>query len=242
MKKLMFAALLSAFCVPQAAQAEIIAGWDFFNAEDATTTAQFLAPGIDAEITGHNMTRFSSGRGSSIDGTFGAIAGPPNASTVGDGVGVSLAAANGDSESVSFTVTNNTLEDLSFETFQLDAIGFRSNGARTLTLFLGDIATGTALNTPFLVNTISSTAADLNGGSTLHEEVSLDISSLANLAVGGTYAFELALTGGTPGSSGNDSNIDNIAFTASPAAVIPEPGSLALLSIAGVCGMIRRRR
>lgn len=237
MKKLFFIAAAAVMALPQAANADIVAGWDFFNGGGTTTTAQFQATGISAEVTGHNMTRFSTGRGSSTDGTFGSLAGA-SASTTGTGAGVSLAAANGDSESVAFSLTNNTGLGLVFETFEFDAIKFRSNGADNFELFLGDIATGTSIGTG-VVTTQTNAAADLNGGSELHEELSIDLSSLAALADGASYTFELAFTGGVPGSGGNDLNLDNIGISAS---AVPEPSSMAVLGLAGLAIFTRRRK
>jgi hypothetical protein len=245
MKKFFLIAAAAAMVLPQTASADIVAGWDFFNQgeasatnSDTTTTAQFQATGIAAEVTRHNMTRFASGRGSSTDGTFGAIAGPPTASTVGTGVGVSLAAVNGNSGSIAFGITNNTGADLLFTSFDFDAILFRGNGAAGFELFLGDIATGTSIGSG-TVPARSNSNADLTGGSDLHEEISVDLSAIDAFVDGQTLNFELSFTGGVPNSGGNDLNLDNIAFSAS---AVPEPSSMAVLGLAGLAIFTRRRK
>jgi len=232
---------LLALAVPTTANAaNIVAGWDSWGNGSDPVAASFTDDvSASAAVGGGQTLTFSDGRGGSSDGTYGALAGPPSASTTVGVDGVALAFANGNSGFADITLTNNGSLGLDMSEFVFDTYARRPNAARTYEL---SIAAGGGLSEGVVFTSASQAVTHTSGSlsTTVHDEIGIDLSSLADatLGVGESVTFELNFTGGSVGSGGHDLYIDNLAVTANP---VPEPTSLALLSLGSLL-VARRRR
>ena len=237
--------------VPQAASADILAGWyDFnsgitgdptFNLED--TVVPLTGPGVVPDILATDVgaeawpgTKCRT-RGGSTDDTFGTLAGAAhNTGKVirgrgGDGT-------DGGSDTLTFAITNNLTG------FNLALTGFHFD-------FGGCVDTTdpiTEVNVKYNSNTINHiTGMPSTKTNSAYDYPDHDTTGLSlTLAPGATGTFTIVAL---DGSTGADQHYDNIAIVGSAveileAATIPEPMTMLAvgMGISGLGGYIRKRR
>lgn len=226
-KAYLAAILLGSLC-PLTLSGQIIAGWDNFSgsgADDLPVDAPILANGVTASFltTGEGRNWIAAdARGSSSDGTWGNLVGPPAADNTVGGSGdrnlnleLSNAAPGG---TITITLNNNSGVDIPLNAFHMDALAFRPKAARTYAL---DVLAGSAI-TVGNVYTSGEQEIKSQGGLPPNNDQGVDIdhdltfmpdSLLEN---GGTVKFLLTFSGGAgDGSGGHDLWIDNIAISSS---------------------------
>ncbi len=240
MKKQIFMLFAAAamFAIPQAAQADLLVGFESWTGPNPNTGPGAVNAATSTEVgfSGDSTTVTTGwGRGaagSHDDGTFGTLAGAETAVAFNRG----LTLNNGANGSYDFSITNGSADDYALEFFHFDTGTFRPNAAHEWTVLVqsGDLT----------AQSIQSGRADnITGGVTDWYDYDIDLSGLTGgnvLAAGQTVTFRLDLAGGT-GASGHHQYVDNIAISGSIVAV-PEPTSLAIFGLAGLGLMVRRRK
>lgn len=259
MKKLLLMALFAALAMPQGVQADIlIAGIDDWDSTTAPTVGN-VAAGFTATATASASTGSWSiadtgadlGRGSSDDTTWGTFDGNGTAASSVSNVGTAnITVTNGrPSAEVTLVLTNNGVDDYDLNAFHLDALAFRPNAPRTYTLNVlsGDITNGVVFASGVPANDNSTNAITHLGGGLAghdqHDDLDISLAGLADntLAVGESATIQIAFSAGTGSGGGHHLFVDNVAVSGDIAVTIPEPSSLALLGLAGM-GLIARRR
>lgn len=226
--------------------AQIVAGWDNFagsGADDFPVDAPVLAAGVTASFvtTGEGRTWIAAdARGSSSDGTWGTLVGPPAADTTVGGSGdpnlnleLSNAATGG---TIAITINNSSGADIALDAFHMDALAFRPKAARTYTL---DVQPGGAI-TAGNVYTSGDQEIKSQGGLPPDNDQGMDIDhdltflADSTLEDGGTVEFLLTFSGGAgDNSGGHDLWIDNLAVSQSSAGadqlaiILAPPGAVA---------------
>lgn len=233
MKKLIFLTLFAALAMPQAVQADLLAGWDTFtNPDNGTvnsanaTLAGFSGGAVtDTNVWGQTTT------GGLAGNTYGSLATPLA------GAGSHLSLNNAATGSVDFTITNSSGSDYDLDFFHFDAGTTRPGAADawTLSVVSGAITTGDIAN-----------GANPNSGSgtALWTDYDIALGGLADntLEAGQSVVFRLDFAqDSSQGPSGHHQYSDNFALTGTVAA-IPEPSSLAILGLAGFGMLVRRRK
>ena len=214
------------------AKAELVVAWDQIRNSNGTDPSNYVVQdGIDVII---NRTGAGVNANGSTDGTIGNITpdAPATVSTATATTSESYRWVNGGNASFDFVITDTSGTSRDLGTFHFDAGATRPNAASDWELFQVDGATATSISTG-AVGVTSGT------GVPAYESFDIPLGSVA-LAANDSVTFRLAFTGGTAGSSGHHGHLDNVGISA--AVAIPEPSSLALLGVAGVCGMVRRRK
>jgi len=204
---------------------QVIAGWDAWDnntAPSATVTATDVtafatASGSDGNWNG--VEQGDSGRGASVDTTWGSFLGPPIASAaVSPFANFALTNGKPDGE-LTFTITNNGVEDINLDKFHFDAIAFRPNAARTYALNVlagSDITVGNVFTSE--TDAITHLAGNLSADRNQHDEIDLDLTGLADstLAAGETAIIQLAFSDGEGSGGGHHLFLDNVAVSAVP--------------------------
>jgi hypothetical protein len=213
MRRFFILALLAAFAIPQAAQAQsanIIAGFE-------TWASSGGLPGA-ASFTGTGTGTYTSSNGSissqaaNTDGTFGSSTlATADATTESNGDGSRL--TNGADHTYTFTFTDTSGTDTDLDSFHFDLGTFRPNSARTWTLSVdagGSITAAAA----FATGTIDVGT----GGTADFFDIDVDLTSLADstLDANGTAIFTLELSGGVAGAGGHHALLDNVAISSVP--------------------------
>lgn len=251
MKKLTLLFALAAFAMPQAAQADVVVGWDTWDSSTAPTST-VSSPGVTAIAAASASTGNwaagegggNAGRGSSGDttwGTFDGAGSPASGSTTVQAD--NLLVANGrPSAEITFTITNGGATDLELGAFHMDVLRWRPNAANAyeLSVLSGDLTIGSVFAS-------GADALTNHGGASLaardlHDDIDISFASLADrtLAAGEEAVIQIEFTGGTGSGGGHHLFLDNVAF--SSATAIPEPSSLAMLGLAGLGMFVRRKR
>jgi hypothetical protein len=259
MKRFILIAAFAAFVMPQSAQADIvIAGLDTWDSATAPTVpvveTGFTATATASATNNGAPTSWTPGegnsRGSSVDTTWGTFAGPAAASAVTTGASESFTLINARSTGeVTLTVTNNTGDDYDLNAFHFDAVAFRfraADGYELNVLAGSDITVGNVADLPNdTITALGSGAALTASANDGHDDIDIDLTVLSDntLAPGETAIFQLEFTDGEgTNNGGHHLFLDNVAVSGDIAAAIPEPSSLALLGLAGMCGLVRRRK
>ena len=240
MKKQIFTLLaLSAFmAMPLAVNADILVGFENWIANNPNAGAGVVnaASTTEVDFSGDSTTVTTgwgrSGSGAHDDGTFGTLAGAET--TVAFNRGLSL--NNGVNGAYDFSITNSSADDYQLDFFHFDTGTFRPNAAHewTVSIVSGDLTAQSIL---------SGSADNIAGGTVDWYDYDIDLSGLTGgniLAAGQTATFRLDMAGGT-GAGGHHQYVDNIAISGVVAAV-PEPTSLAIIGLAGLGLMVRRRK
>ena len=224
--KTLFAALATTGLTAGSASAAILLGGfdggtsQSFDATDDAVVQDASAVGnVDVTISG--VTRQ---RGISISPLWGSTALTPAAET-----GTDVAVNNDGNWTLTFVVTNTGAFDVTLEEFHVrtrrDATD--SDDSATFTYTGGDLGA------------VASTEIDLGAafaGPTVGSEVDLGtLLSDSTLSAGESATFTLQVEAAR---SGAWVRVDNVAFSGE---IVPEPGSLALLGLGGLC-LIKRRR
>ncbi|MGC6467208.1 MAG: hypothetical protein ACON38_19340 [Akkermansiaceae bacterium] len=215
---------------PSISSAQIVAGWDNFSgsgADDLPVDAPIVADGVTATFvtTGEGRNWIAAdARGSSSDGTWGTLVGPPAADTTVGGSGdpnlnleLSNAAPGG---TITITLNNNSGADINLDAFHMDALAFRPKAARTYTL---DVLPGGAITAGNVYTSGEQeirTTAGLPPDNDQADDIDHDLTGLSDstLENGGTIEFLLTFSGGAgDGSGGHDLWIDNLAISSSSA-------------------------
>ncbi|MFN3165793.1 MAG: PEP-CTERM sorting domain-containing protein [Phycisphaeraceae bacterium] len=220
------AALLAA--LPLTADAGLILGWETWaSGSEAASTAVGDITGLGVESGDWR----ESNRAASNDGTFGTAAGASTA-TGAASTGTYIGQTGG-SGSYAFTITAG-VDQVILETFHFDARRKRNNSPEnwSVDVVAGDIS---------LVNLGSGSLGNTLGtiGPSDHDDFDLDMTGLADnvLDPGQSATVRISWSGGNPTNSDQRTYMDNVGFSGQ---VVPEPASLALLSLGGL--MIARRR
>jgi hypothetical protein len=272
MKKLILFAAFAALAMPLSAKADIvIAGIDTWD-DTAAPTVAVIASDVTATAAlttfGSGEGGGNAGRGSSKDTTWGTFSGPAASAvtnTSQSNVSLFNGAVSGD---LTFTIVNNSADSLQLNDVHFDAIAFRPNVARTWSVNVlagSDIPVGNLFTSGLQANDNSTNAITrFNGGGqgplltddtdplTHDQHDDINLSDFATIGAGGfgTLAtgqqaiIQIAFAEGTGSGGGHHLFLDNAAVSGDfiPAAAIPEPSSLALLGLAGMCGLVRRRK
>ncbi len=262
LQHLMLAAVVAAIVglagpMANSADAVIIAAWDDFADATGPFDADDTVAGFTAEISGIDDNRIKGNFGST-DGDYGDDLAGANTAVTGmlvrddaDAVG-----SNTDNLNVLLTLVNNTGSPYSIDSFHFDFAprdtfngtdGDTSPRDFTLTYDSGDLddADGTAIDSQTDLAFIMDQNQDGSfKGSPADEGDFLDFDyTLSNfltdteLADGETARFLIVFS-----NSGDDGAVsgvtDNFAFQGT---LVPEPASMALLALGGLCLMPRRR-
>lgn len=232
-------ALAAMLAMPVAAQADILVGFENWITNNPNGGAGVVnaASTTATDFSGDSTTGTAgwgrSASGAHDDGTFGTEAGAET--NVGFNRGLSL--NNGANGFYDFSITNGSADDYALEFFHFDTGTFRPNAAHEWTV---SIVSGA-----LTAQTVEFGSADnITGGVTDWYDRDSDLSGLTGgnvLAAGQTVTFRLDMAGGT-GASGHHQYVDNIAISGSVFTGVPEPSSLAILGLAGLGMMVRRRR
>lgn len=249
MKKLAFMALCAAFAMPQAAEAELIVGFEDFvdlggDTDQFAATQQILGTGlVQGTVTNGQggiggFTNTGAMNGASADGTFGsnitAMASTDRANST-----AAVALVNGAEGFFDFTITATAAVEVG--SFNFDS--FRRFGG-SADEFVLSIESGSITNGVIGSGTITQAA---NGATpfegVLNTDFDFDLSGLADrtLEIGESAVFRLAFTSGG-GGGGNNTFIDNVGIFNVSATAIPEPSSLLVMGLIGAVGFGRRRR
>lgn len=226
------ATLVAAATFASSASAEIIASWDNWADTSASNLdADFSATGVTAYITDADGVfdergdgiRDISGSNGSTDGTFGTLAG-----ATGGGDGALRLSKQTPNLLIHVTLMNGTGEDLDLDVLYFD-FAPNSDGHDEYSVSFYNETTDTDSGE------LGSSGGELVniGGSGNYHDAAINASGIT-LADGETGRFVISLTG----NEGNNSSsfLDNVAVT-----IIPEPSSLALVGLGGLC-LLRRRR
>lgn len=202
---------------------EVMAGWDEWSSNTAPS-ASVTASGISATATASTATgswsitdQDNDGRGSSGDGSWGSFTGHGvPASLVTSGAGANMTATNGKTDAeMTFTLTNNGPTDWEMDSFHMDVIAFRPNAPRTyqLEVLSGDLTAGVVFTSAD--DAIGELGGTLSGNHDDHEQIDLDLSSLADstLESGGSAVIRLSFSSGTGSGGGHHLFVDNVAFS-----------------------------
>jgi hypothetical protein len=248
MKKFILLALFAALAMPQGAQADLVAGWDTWvavstNTYDATKTNSASGQVVGTITNGvGSLGGFSNATfayGASTDGTWGSLSTAPTPSIVAadatDAVGLN-ATANG---TFDFTITANAGSTIDFTSLNFDAWRRFANSANAweLSVLSGSITNGS-------ITSGAVTQGNVTLADTDPHNFDIDLTGLADrtLAVGESAVFRLTFTGGNAGGNGgNNMMMDNVGIFGNVGAV-PEPSSLAVLGLAGIGMLVRRRK
>jgi len=237
----------------------ILAAWDTFNNTDATPDATgVIALGPNSFLTEFSeATSYSFGgdvrdirgddRGSN-DGTFGsAISGANNPAlgTLNDSLRVQNG-VSGEERTLLINIDNSlSSDDLNFSTFHFDAGNNPNNGdtySDVEVSFIDNAGVSTVLTNGS--RSLAATATDGTTGSATGNYLDLDFDASGfSLAAGESGAFSLRFFDPNPANSvASAVHLDNIAITVADPTAVPEPTSLAVLGLAGLGFVIRRRR
>jgi hypothetical protein len=148
---------------------------------------------------------------------------------------------NGAEGTFDFTVTAAAGTTIDFTSFNFDSYRRFANSADQLqfSVLSGDITNGN-VGGPITITQASGSNDTM--AVTSNTDFDIDLTTLADrtLLGGESAVFRMAFTSGG-GGGGNNTAVDNVGIFGNVTAV-PEPSSLALLSVVGVCGMVRRRK
>lgn len=116
--------------MPQAAQADLLVGWDTFTNPDAGAySAPVTATGfIGSQLTNSSVWGQTTDGGALAGTTYGTLVGPSNSG------GSHLSLNNQAEDFVDFTITNNSGDDYDLEFFHFDVGAVRPLAAKEWTL------------------------------------------------------------------------------------------------------------
>ena len=242
----------------------ILAAWDTFDntSQEPDASSGVIALGPNSFLTEFSTsTSYSFGgdvrdirgdsRGSN-DGTFGsAISGANNPAdgNLNDSLRVQNGVVNGVrfAERTLLINIDNSLssDDLNFSTFHFDAGNNPNNGdtySDVEVSFVDNAGVSTVLTNGS--RSLAATATDGTTGSATGNYLDLDFDASGfSLAAGESGAFSLRFFDPNPANSVSAAvHLDNIAITVADPNAVPEPSSLAVLGLAGLGFVIRRRR